>query len=269
MKMGKFYPNLIGNIFYDPKGNIYGFHIVFDGSVAGRYEVHKKLIEKISKYNGMIRFLKIYQYYGTSDVVMILFLDLDDTNYNPEEIINSIKEVPYVKNAELIKPLMKGLIMDSYSFPQTFITERATIFRKTTYASWLKTIRERYGEGIKATQYHLGFYTGYDAYESLKKKYNTDIMTLIKIAIEIARALGYGIFEILEFSEYRVKVRVYDNFECELFNNSNKPESFFVRGVLAGWFAGIWGLKMNEIKAEETKCIAKGDPYCEYIIKRI
>jgi len=49
MKMGKFYPNLISNIFYDPKGNIYGFHIVFDGSVAGRYEVHKKLIEKISK----------------------------------------------------------------------------------------------------------------------------------------------------------------------------------------------------------------------------
>ncbi len=56
----------------------------------------------------------------------------------------------------------------------------------------------------------------------------------------MARALGYGIFEILEFSKYNARIRVYDNFECELFHGSDKPESFFVRGVLAGWFAGVW-----------------------------
>ncbi len=31
---------------------------------------------------------------------------------------------------------------------------------------------------------------------------------------------------------------------------------------------GSLDLKINEINVEETKCITKGDPYCEFIIRR-
>lgn len=38
--------------------------------------------------------------------------------------------------------------------------------------------------------------------------------------------------------------------------------------MIAGWAAGYWNAEYGEITIREVKCIAKGDPYCEYIIKR-
>ena len=59
-------------------------------------------------------------------------------------------------------------------------------------------------------------------------------------------------------------IRIYDSFECELGLESGGPYSHLIRGMLAGVLTVIFNRRM---RAEERKCIASGDPYCEFTIK--
>jgi predicted hydrocarbon binding protein len=81
-----------------------------------------------------------------------------------------------------------------------------------------------------------------------------------------AKTLGWGILEYAEINPEagEAKIRVYQSYECETGKGSEKPYGHFIRGILAGFFANIFE---KEAKAVETKCIATGDPYCEYVIK--
>jgi len=36
-----------------------------------------------------------------------------------------------------------------------------------------------------------------------------------------------------------------------------------LRGLLAGFLSGYWNIDVYHIRPEETKCIARGDPYCQ------
>jgi predicted hydrocarbon binding protein len=49
-----------------------------------------------------------------------------------------------------------------------------------------------------------------------------------------------------------------------MFKGSSEPQSHYIRGVLDGFFSSLFKVEME---AKETKCIAKGDPYCEFEIK--
>ncbi|MGB9718225.1 MAG: V4R domain-containing protein [Thermoproteota archaeon] len=61
------------------------------------------------------------------------------------------------------------------------------------------------------------------------------------------------------------EVRIYQSFECETGKGSETPYGHFIRGVLAGFFSNIFE---KDVKAVETKCIARGDPYCEHMVKK-
>ena len=63
----------------------------------------------------------------------------------------------------------------------------------------------------------------------------------------------------------RAIVKVWNNIECSLGKKKNvkKPFSHWLRGLLAGFGTRFFGKKVSVI---ETKCIAKGDPYCEFVI---
>ncbi|MBO3808288.1 MAG: 4-vinyl reductase [Candidatus Brockarchaeota archaeon] len=62
----------------------------------------------------------------------------------------------------------------------------------------------------------------------------------------------------------KAQLRVYESCECEIGKGSEQPYSQIVRGMLAGFFSLLFG---KEAKTTETRCIAKGDPYCEYTVK--
>ncbi|RLE42566.1 hypothetical protein DRJ19_03915 [Candidatus Woesearchaeota archaeon] len=59
-------------------------------------------------------------------------------------------------------------------------------------------------------------------------------------------------------------LRLYNSIECKIFKNSNKLASRFIRGHLSGLLSEI--LKTN-LRAIESKCIAKRHPYCEFHTK--
>ena len=217
---------------------------------------------------GSLRFLKVYQPYGSSDIVVIFFLDITSLDTSPESLYESLKKVPIFKRVELIKPVIDGLIMDTCSFPQFLAEERAVVFRRANYEAWIRKMREKYGDAFNAILYHIGFEAGQNAYKHLSRKYDTSDRNLLKIASEFAKVLGYGVFDVDKFSSREAIVKVYGSFECELFGNSGEPEGHLVRGMIAGFVAAIWNVEMDDVEARETRCIAKGDPYCEFHIRK-
>ena len=61
-------------------------------------------------------------------------------------------------------------------------------------------------------------------------------------------------------------IRLYDNIECKVFEGKkDKPVNHLIRGGLEGAFDEVYGEKF---KVTEAKCIAKGDKYCEFVIRK-
>lgn len=84
-----------------------------------------------------------------------------------------------------------------------------------------------------------------------------------KISNHYAR-LGWGRIEKVFLREKtgELIVRIYDNaFARE--QHSQVPSCFFVKGYLEGLTEKLAG---KHVTSEEIKCMAKGDPYCEFQI---
>ena len=61
-------------------------------------------------------------------------------------------------------------------------------------------------------------------------------------------------------------IKVYDLFECLPFKGKLMvPRSHFFRGYLAGVFKNLFEANYT---VKEIACIAKGDPYCRFIVAR-
>ena len=144
---------------------------------------------------------------------------------------------------------------------------RAVIFRKPLYTALIREVVSQYGSGGEALLYLIGKYMGESGYEN-----HVDILgeerphVLIKIAEVFFRMVGFGIAKVIDvdLNEKRAKVIVHDCFECELYKNTKEPVSHLVRGILAGWFEKLF---KSKVQAIDTKCIAKNDEYCEFLIE--
>ncbi len=78
--------------------------------------------------------------------------------------------------------------------------------------------------------------------------------------------LGWGRFIIEESNENELVVRVKNSFIARGYGNSEASVCHFLRGYNAG-LAEV--LKGRSIDAEEVRCAAKGDEYCEFVMKYV
>jgi KaiC/GvpD/RAD55 family RecA-like ATPase/predicted hydrocarbon binding protein len=98
---------------------------------------------------------------------------------------------------------------------------------------------------------------------------NVDAATyqdLVKTSIALMSTTGFGTPESIDFDpssdEFRIKVT--NSPICLYFKDQGRPINF----VLAGALGGIAEVIRNEpFECVEEKCIAKGDDYCEYVVR--
>ena len=70
--------------------------------------------------------------------------------------------------------------------------------------------------------------------------------------------------EVFNEKEGETVIRVFELFECLPFKGKLKESrSHFFRAYLEGAFKALF---KTEYTATETECLAKGDPYCRFII---
>ncbi len=249
-----------------PNRTVYGFHFVLDE----RAIYHAGILEQITKAFSsrgipIIHLAVSFNPKGKSHAVV--FIDLSGRDVNVAfNLLTILRRLSYVKDVRIITPLFDGFTIDSDFFPFMVGGERAIIFYKRNYLALSKVLREKIGTGYDMILYLAGYEIGRLAYEAHKKIAGRNPEKLIKTAQTLFQHAGSGIMKVeyYDLDKCEATVKIYDGFECELFKGSNKPESHLVRGMMAGWFGSFFN---KEVIAIETKCIARGDPYCQFKIK--
>lgn len=230
--------------------------------------VIRRLAEVAERAGIVIRFIQFSNVEPHDSIAKaVVFLDFSDTSVTPQEALRIVRKQPFVRSAHLIVPSYEGLLFDNYFFPLVFGKKRAVIFRRRVYESLFKGIREKFGTAGEAMLYYQGFAVGCRTCQAYREDTRIeDPETLVGLSKAYFRTSGWGIIDIvrLNVEKGEAEIRVYQSFECETGKDSETPYGHFTRGVIAGFLTSIFE---KEVKAVETKCIAKGDPYCEYTIK--
>jgi|Deesub1362B_J571_1020462.scaffolds.fasta_scaffold00004_355 predicted hydrocarbon binding protein len=255
----------IGRFIVSSGRKIYGFLI----KATFKHDNLLEIVSLLTKHNVKILFLSFSRPTIPAEVVTSLsFCDFTEADISVDELKKEIKLINSVEQIEIIYPETNGFIADTASFPLKIGENRAIIIRDIGYKGLLTDIRTKFGSAAEAFLYYLGFEAGLEYGKDHKRiaeevglKEAEEIHDNISMPLFIS--VGYGRMEKIEFKKDKpyVLLRVYDNFECELGKGSNTVFSHFVRGMIAGVLSELLGIN---IYTKEIRCIAMGDPYCEF-----
>ena len=202
-------------------------------------------------------------------ISVVAFIDVTDATAPIEQLLEEARKIEFVKEIKDMKPEIEGFALDLFSFPLVIDGKRAIVVREQGIRGIINGLRKRLGSAAEAIQYFLGFEAGLEYGKSHKKlgeklgiKSPSEILS--KISAPLFTPIGFGVMKILKSNDTPpyTYIRVYRCFECECAPQKiNKPYSHLVRGMIAGVSTEILGMEMT---AKEIKCIAMGDPYCEF-----
>ncbi len=133
-----------------------------------------------------------------------------------------------------------------------------------------KTAEEILGPmGAAALLYRAGLATAHGLAQTIAETEGLKGFEVLDRFLELSGLTGWwGRFEVLERSEEPVKavVRLY-NTVAEEWGNVGRAVCHLPRGCIAGvlkFVAESLGREVD-VRAQETACMAKGDPYCEIV----
>jgi len=195
----------------------------------------------------------------------MVFYNFKDVNVKPEEVKQTLekaaRDMGLSVDVEIIEPVVPGIVVDTKHFPILFLGERAAILRKSVLEGWFLGVRKRFGTAAEVLLYYEGVEMGsrvYDDYVKAGVK-KGDLWKLLSATLFAGGALSR--MEV-EFGE-PMTVRMWDSMECEIGKGSETCFSRWTRGLIAGFASKYFGKKVTVV---ETRCIAKGDPYCEFTV---
>ncbi|MEM2125958.1 MAG: V4R domain-containing protein [Candidatus Methanosuratincola sp.] len=200
-----------------------------------------------------------------------IVLDVTDCSAPLEEVVEELERSGAMNSVRAYLSPVEGFIADVASHPLLAGNNRVVILRDSGYRELLAGLREWFGTNGTSFLYHVGFKTG-SGFGRLHKDdaEKVGLKDPVQIYRNISAAMfqwaGFGILEVEELTADGGVIVVRDSFECELGKNSATVYSQFVRGIIAGILAELFGYGFNVV---EEECIAKGDQVCRFKLKRI
>ncbi len=178
-----------------------------------------------------------------------IFLDLSSTNIQPTKLIEEVRKI-------------NGVTYAAYTeIPLTHGTAHLVTFTLHDMFSLIDAAHRRFGNIGKVFLFHEGHEVGTRKAEELMAVFKAE--EAIKHMLHWIQSLGWGRVELIECTpSIRCLLRIRNLFECAGVK-SEEPRSHLFRGFLAGFFSKVWN---RQVSVVETRCIAKGDPYCEFLI---
>jgi predicted hydrocarbon binding protein len=224
----------------------------------------KRITSIISEYN-----LDIYHietcYKSRDEYRIFIAIDFTDKDISTEKLLEEFEKQENVKNV-VVSPRVKNIIYPSKFCSIDLGSIRGIIIGKANMEGIIEGIKEEFGEEVGNTfLFRMGHEIGRKAYKLFAEKLGIhsfdESMEVIKA---LARGAGWcDIKEVIRRDD-KIIIRVEHLWECELQKGkTDKPASHLVRGIYVGLLKEF--LK-KDLKSRETKCIALGDPYCEFEI---
>ena len=179
-----------------------------------------------------------------------LFLDLTESDLSTTSLLSELRMIPHVRRIELI------------DLPLTHGEARLVVFTLEDIHRLFERLRE-IGPGGLAIMYHMGFGAGEALAERIARCFK-DNKKALEYVLLYYESLGQGRFKLKSYVEgVRCRIEVRELMEC-IGVTSNEPNSQLFRGLLAGLLSRLW---KSDVEVAEVRCIAMGDPYCEFEAK--
>ncbi len=198
---------------------------------------------------------------------MLLILDATEAFESPERLMEELGKLPEVIGVRMAKPEIEGLFIDPFHFPVLIGVARGMAYTCGTFISMAERVRRELGSAGEA----ILFYEGVAAGEALDREWRPLLPgfsreQMLASMLRVLRSLGWLNGEVVEWDESKpeIVVRAYDLFECCLVERKDRPNSQFFRGLLSGL---VSSLLRRDMVAVETLCVAKGDAFCEFVVK--
>jgi predicted hydrocarbon binding protein len=260
----KLSPYHMGRIIVDKRSNPFFFNITLLPEAYRAIGVLQEIIRPFPEENVPVLLCKLSIPHGepSENIRVIVSADIRDPK-QAERIASKLRRVRYVKEVDYSPPIIPGVGIDMWSFPPMIRGERAAIFSESIFKWLFRFGWEKIGSGYGGILYRSFFEAGREAYEKFYSKVATSKDEHVKLLEETMRLLGYGILKVVELTDKIAIFRIYDNLECRSLMGVEGAENAMLRGLLAGWLSGYWGVDIYFIRPKETRCIIRGDPYCE------
>jgi len=147
----------------------------------------------------------------------------------------------------------------------------AILISLMVYRAWHERLFKVFGTGASTILFEMGRELGQDAIRRMRKSVKNPLK-LASLGIEHGQVSGWGKFSISKTQLLKMAAldsmtaKLEDSFIPKAVGNTGQASCHLLRGFVAGSVeALVWG----ECACEETKCVSKGDPYCEFRIKKV
>ncbi len=228
----------------------------------------KKALEILAKYGINILSINAYSLPDWERAPVFIFADYTGIDIDFKSIKSELRLVTG-SEVHIRKPSTRGFMMDELAFPlYVFPGVRSLIMLERDFQEMIKGLYEKLSETAAVFLYHLAYSGGKFLAEYLSKKLNLRGKDLLVETLKVYQAGGWGRVKLVRYNPYSMEIvlRLYNSIECKIFRGSGRPASQFIRGHISGLLTKILG---KDVRAVETKCIAKGDLYCEFSVEPV
>ncbi len=138
---------------------------------------------------------------------------------------------------------------------------RYLLIRPETLGALQKRIEKGLGPGGAELIYESGFTGGKLSTAKYGELFRLSSEAVLRYMLEMGGQIGWGKFVLERFEPEmkRVSIRVFHSPFAAAYGPSSKPVCHFIRGVIGGISAGIFG---DEKRIAEISCASQGDPSC-------
>ncbi len=230
-------------------------------------EALAKISTLIAKYNVSILSSIINTLSDKSKASIMSFLDFDKALISVNELVKKLMELDEVLGVEVVKPQFPGLVVNDLLYPISCLDFRCVLVHIDGIGKLLEFLYGKFGSAAKVLMYYAGYSSTKGIIKGLKRITGLKGLPLLRACLQLFQACGYGKFQVSyhKFMPASIVIKAFNLFECEPFKGKmREANSHIFRGVLACIIEEVTGKKAIVL---EGKCIAKGDPYCQFIVK--
>ncbi len=263
-------PVHLSDHFYDPHRDYCGLYLVSKIELP-EFGPTSELINIFNRRN--ISLLSINSHRKGDLAYDFVIVDLTGKKKMKNEIRKEIVEQfgDRLQLFECVETGIQGFVYNKNGFPLVFnFNDEYTQAAAIGIYGWktlFQGLIERFGEGGMVIIWFMGMDMGENsARRVMRLKGEFNCFERIRISLSRLQSLGWGKFEIAECNEdgKKIIIRVRDSFEELITSEIEGYESTFLRGYLVGLISILFG---KACRGTETKCVRKGDEFCEFLIR--
>jgi predicted hydrocarbon binding protein len=195
-----------------------------------------------------------------------VFLDSENYAVTKEALRPRLEATAVIRDLRIAGG--EEFMVDELYYPIVMSTTgaRVMLMTKESFQNMLASMDQMFGSGASVIAFKEGAAQGSRYALGLRSIIRGDIRRFIGELAKLYAATGVGVAEFvaMDLDEPHFVVRIADSIECQG-KESAKHASQWIRGHLSGAASSALDVQME---CRETRCVAVGDPYCEFELSK-